>query len=394
MTRGYREVAPTLMALGLLAGTPSCVSPESSRSGDGEKPVRLQKVEWGQVGESPVFLYTLTNRRGLKAKITNYGTILTEMHVPDRQGEMADVTLGFDKLAGYLPRHPYFGCICGRVVNRISNARFTIDGREYTLTKNYGEHHIHGGDDGFDRKVWTVAGESETDGRASVTMTYTSPDGEEGYPGNLTTTATYTLADDNTLRFEMEAETDAPTIVNLAHHAYWNLAGHDAADVLGHELQLNAPSYTVSDGLGVPTGEISPVEGTRFDFTRPKTLGADIGNIAPDAKDQREGYDVNFVLEGSPGRLRRAARVREPVSGRTLEVHTTAPGVQLYTGNYLDGSFQGKGGIAYRKQTGFCLETQHFPDSITKEGRPGWHSIILRPGQTYRHTVVFTFGTE
>ena len=394
MMRAYREVAPILMAVSLLAGTMSCVPPESSRSGDAEKPVRMQKVEWGQVGESPVFLYTLTNRQGLKAKITNYGTILTEMHVPDRQGEMADITLGFDKLADYLPRHPYFGCICGRVVNRISNARFTIDGREYALTKNYGEHHLHGGDQGFDRKVWTVAGESESDGGASVKMTYTSPDGEEGYPGNLTTTATYTLGDDNSLRFEMEAETDAPTIVNLAHHAYWNLAGHDAADVLGHELQLNAPSYTVSDGLGVPTGEINPVEGTRFDFTKPKTLGADIENIAADAKDQREGYDVNFVLDGSPGQLRRAARVREPVSGRTLEVHTTAPGVQLYTGNYLDGSFQGKGGIAYRKQTGFCLETQHFPDSITKEGRPGWHSVILRPGQTYRHTVVFTFGTE
>ncbi|MCE2514799.1 MAG: galactose mutarotase [Acidobacteria bacterium] len=354
----------------------------------------MQKAEWGQVGESPVFLYTLTNRQGLKAKVTNYGTILTEMHVPDRQGRMADITLGFDKLADYLPRHPYFGCICGRVVNRIFNARFTLDGREYALTKNYGEHHLHGGDQGFDRKVWTVAGESESDNGASVKMTYTSPDGEEGYPGNLTTTATYTLADDNTLRFEMEAETDAPTLVNLAHHAYWNLAGHDAASVLGHELQLNAPSYTVSDGLGVPTGEIGPVEGTRFDFTKPKTLGADIGNISADAKDQREGYDVNFVLDGSPGQLRRAARVREPVSGRTLEVHTTAPGVQLYTGNYLDGSFQGKGGIAYQKQTGFCLETQHFPDSITKEGQPGWHSIILRPGQTYRHTVVFTFGVE
>ena len=394
MTRGYRDLAPILMAVSLLAGTPSCSPPEAGRSGAEEKLPRMQKVEWGKVGESPVFLYTLTNRQGLKARITNYGATLTEMHVPDRQGEMADITLGFDKLADYLPRHPYFGCICGRVVNRISNARFTLDGREYSLTRNYGEHHLHGGDQGFDRKVWTVASKSESDEGASVTMTYTSPDGEEGYPGNLTTTATYTLADDNSLRFEMEAETDAPTIVNLAHHAYWNLAGHDAADVLGHELQLNAPSYTVSDGLGVPTGEIRPVEGTRFDFTRPKTLGADIGNIAPDAKDQREGYDVNFVLEGSPGRVRRAARVREPVSGRTLEVHTDAPGVQLYTGNYLDGSFQGKGGIAYQKQTGFCLETQHFPDSITKEGRPGWHSIILRPGQTYRHTVVFTFGTE
>ena len=394
MMRSFRALAPTLVAVSLLAGTLGCGPPESSRSGDEAQPPRLQKVEWGQVGESPVFLYTLTNRQGLKARITNYGTILTEMHVPDREGRMADITLGFDKLADYLPRHPYFGSICGRVVNRISNARFTLDGHEHTLTQNYGEHHLHGGDQGFDRKAWTVAAESESDNGASVKMTYTSPDGEEGYPGNLTTTVTYSLGDDNSLRFEMEAETDAPTIVNLAHHAYWNLAGHDADDVLEHELQLEAPSYTVSDGLGVPTGEIRPVEGTRFDFTKPKALGADIGNIAPEAKDQREGYDVNFVLEGSPGRLRRAARVREPVSGRTLEVDTTAPGVQLYTGNYLDGSFQGKGGVAYRKQTGFCLETQHFPDSITKEGQPGWHSIVLRPGQTYRHTVVFTFGTE
>ena len=394
MMERYRDVTPTLVALSLLAGTLSCSLPESSRSGDEEQPPRMQKVEWGQVGESPVFLYTLTNRQGLKARITNYGTILTEMHVPDRQGRMADVTLGFDKLEDYLPRHPYFGCICGRVVNRISGARFTLDGREYSLTKNYGEHHLHGGDQGFDRKAWTVAGESESDNGASVKMTYTSPDGEEGYPGNLTTSVTYRLGDDNSLRFEMEAETDAPTIVNLAHHAYWNLAGHDAAGVLGHELQLNAPSFTVSDGLGVPTGEIRPVEGTRFDFTKPKTLGADIGKILATDKDQREGYDVNFVLDGSPGQMRRAAQVREPLSGRTLEVHTTAPGVQLYTGNYLDGSFQGKGGTAYQKQTGFCLETQHFPDSITKEGQPGWHSIILRPGQTYRHTVVFTFGTE
>ena len=344
MMERYRDVTPTLMAVSLLAGTLSCSLPESSRSGDEEQPPRMQKVEWGQVGESPVFLYTLTNRQGLKARITNYGTILTEMHVPDRQGRMADITLGFDKLEDYLPRHPYFGCICGRVVNRISGARFTLDGREYSLTKNYGEHHLHGGDQGFDRKVWAVAGESESDNGASVKMTYTSPDGEEGYPGNLTTSVTYRLGDDNSLRFEMEAETDAPTIVNLAHHAYWNLAGHDAAGVLGHELQLNAPSYTVSDGLGVPTGEIRPVEGTRFDFTKPKTLGAEIGKIPADAKDQREGYDVNFVLDGSPGQLRRAARVREPVSGRTLEVHTTAPGVQLYTGNYLDGTFQGKGG--------------------------------------------------
>ena len=388
------HLAFAFIALCLIVGSLSCVPPESRWSGEEDKPPRMQKVQWGRVGEAPVFLYTLTNQHGLKARITNYGTILTEMHVPDRQGRMADVTLGFDKLEGYLKRHPYFGCICGRVANRISNARFILDGREYSLTKNFGEHHLHGGNQGFDRKVWNLTGESESGDSTSVRMTYTSPDGEEGYPGNLTTSITYTLGNDNSLRFEMEAETDAPTIVNLAHHAYWNLAGHNASDVLGHELQLNASRYTASDESGVPTGEIRPVEGTRFDFTKPKTLGANMREIPANVKDQREGYDVNFVLNGSPGQLRRAARVREPISGRTMEVHTNAPGVQLYTGNYLDGSFKAKGGVAYQKQAGFCLETQHFPDSITKEGQPGWHSIILRPGHTYRHTMVFIFGTE
>ena len=311
MMERYRDVTPTLVALSLLAGTLSCSLPESSRSGDEEKPPRMQKVEWGQVGESPVFLYTLTNRQGLKARITNYGTILTEMHVPDRQGRMADVTLGFDKLEDYLPRHPYFGCICGRVVNRISGASFTLDGREYSLTKNYGEHHLHGGDQGFDRKVWAVAGESESDDGASVKMTYTSPDGEEGYPGNLTTSVTYRLGDDNSLRFEMEAETDAPTIVNLAHHAYWNLAGHDAAGVLGHELQLNTPSYTVSDGLGVPTGEIRSVEGTRFDFTKPKTLGADIGKIPA----SRQGSARRLRRQLRSGRIPRPDEAGRPGAG-------------------------------------------------------------------------------
>ena len=394
MMQRHLRVKLTLIVMSLLAGALSCSQPESGSSGGTEKPTRVQKAEWGQVQGASVFLYTLTNRQGLKAKITNYGTILTELHVPDRQGQLADVTLGFDKLEDYLPRHPYFGCICGRVANRIAGARFTLDGQEYPVTKNLGEHHLHGGDQGFDRKVWKVVGESESEDGASLKMTYTSPDGEEGYPGNLTSSVTYTLSDDNSLRFEMEAETDAPTIVNLAHHAYWNLAGHDAGEVLGHELQLNTPSYTVSDGVGVPTGEIRPVDGTRFDFTTPKTIGADIGKILAADKDQREGYDVNFVLNGSPGQMKRAARVREPGSGRTLEVHTTAPGVQLYTGNYLDGSFRGKGGKAYQKHAGFCLETQHYPDSINKEGQPGWHSIILRPGQTYRHVLVFKFGTE
>ncbi len=389
-----RKMKLTLMVMGLLAGILSCGRPESGGPSDMEIPARVQKVEWGQVQGAPVFLYTLTNRKGLKAKIINYGAILMELHVPDRRGQTADVTLGFDTLEDYLPRHPYFGCICGRVVNRIAGAKFTLDGQEYPLTRNFGAHHLHGGEHGFDRKVWTVVGESESEDRASLKMTYTSPDGEEGYPGNLTTSVTYILSDDNSLGFEMEAETDAPTIVNLAHHAYWNLAGHDSGDVLGHELQLNAPSYTVSDADGIPTGEILSVDGTPFDFTKPKTIGADIGKIPATDREKRGGYDINLVLNGSPGQMKPVGRVREPGSGRIMEVHTTAPGVQLYTGNFLDGSSKGKGGKAYQKHAGFCLETQHYPDSINKEGQPGWHSIILRPSQTYRHVLVFKFGTE
>lgn len=383
-----------LMVSGLLTTTFSCSQPDSTELNNPPQLVRLQKAPWGNVKGKSVLLYTLTNGNGLKAKITNYGAILTELHTPDRQGQMADVTLGFDRLEDYLPRHPYFGSICGRVVGRITQAKFTLEGQDYQISKNFGAHHLHGGKEGFDRKVWEVIGETISNNQASLKMTYTSLDGEEGYPGNLISWVTYTLNDDNSLKIEMEAQTDAPTIVNLAHHAYWNLAGHDAGNILGHELQLIAQQYTVPGKEGIPTGEIRTVAGTPFDFTKPKTIGADIKKIPPTDPENLGGYDLNLVIDGVTGQMKQVAWVRESDSGRTMEVHTTEPGVQLYTGNFLDGSFKGKGGKTYEKYAGFCLETQHYPDSINKEGLPEWPSTILRPGQMYHHVLAFKFGTD
>ena len=354
--------------------------------------ISMERTEWGQVGGKTAVHYSLTTAEGTAIGITNFGAILTEVRVPDRHGRVADVTLGFDRLEGYLSNPPYIGCIVGRVANRIGKARFALDGKEYTLAANMAPNHVHGGVEGFNKKIWEVVDETRGDDSAALTMTCTSADGEEGYPGELTASVTYTLAAGNSLKVDMEAVTDAPTIVNLAHHAYWNLAGHDSGDILDHELILNAQNYTPTDADSLPTGEIAAVAGTPFDFTRSKKIGADIGG--PGGSDEPGGYDINMVLDGEAGEMKRAARARDPRSGRVLEVHTNSPGVQFYTGNYLDGSVIGKGGAAYARHAGFCLETQHFPDAINKEGMPGWPSVILRPGNTYEHTVVFRFSTE
>ena len=365
------------------------VSPES----DGTSMKTLERVRWGEVEGKEVFLYTLRNSQGMLAKVTNYGTILTELHVPDRNGETADVVLGFDRLEDYLSGHPYFGCTVGRVANRIGEGKFWLDGKEHTLARNNAPSHLHGGESGFDKKVWQVLTEEESEGNVSLTLEYTSPNGEEGYPGELTASVTYTLTGDNQLKLEMVAQTDAPTIVNLANHSYWNLAGHNAGDSLGHQLVLRAGSYTATDPFRVPTGEIASVKGTPLDFTLPKTLARDIGKLPGLTDGDTGGYDHNYVISGEPDRLRLAAKVVELTSGRSMEVHTTAPGVQLYSGNFLDGSLKGKGGAVYEKHAGFCLETQHYPDAINKEGRPDWPSVILRPGDVYRHEVVFSFGS-
>ena len=377
-----------MLMLGLLA-----TSARTHIEGHSHTRASIHRVTWGTVDDKTVYLYTLDNGQGITAKITNYGALLTELHLPDRNGENADVALGFDTLDGYLAGHPYFGCTVGRFANRIANGKFTLDGKEYTLATNIGPSHLHGGEKGFDKMVWDIVEAKENDAGVSLTMKYVSPDGEEGYPGNLTVTVTYTLKARD-LRIDMRAETDAPTIVNLANHAYWNLAGHDAGDILKHELGLNADNYTPTDETIIPTGEIASVKDTPFDFRESKQIGRDIGQLPGDGGEDPGGYDINFALNGEAGTMRLAARVSEPSSGRKMEVHTDAPGVQLYTGNYLDGSFSGKGDTVYKKHAGFCLETQHFPDAINKEGTPGWQSVILRPIEVYSHSILFKFSTE
>ena len=326
-------------------------------------------------------LYTLTNVNGLVAKITDYGTIITELHVPDRQGKNGDVVLGFDNLAQYLKGHPCFGCTVGRVANRIAQGRFTLDGRTYSLAVNNGPNHLHGGLRGFDKVLW----QSEPLSGAAVRFAYTSPDGEEGYPGKLTVAVLMSLTDANELRIDYTAETDQATPVNLTNHSYFNFAGEGT--VLGHELTLAADYYTPFDANSIPTGEIALVKGTPMDFSTPQPIGARFAQIPT----RPVGYDNNFVVNGGGKDLTFAARVYEPTTGRQMQLFTTEPGFQLYTANYLDGSLVGKRGVVYRQHAGFCLETQHYPDSVNK---PQFPSVILRPGQTYRQTTVHQFGVK
>lgn len=331
--------------------------------------------------------FTLRNAGGIEIRVISLGGIITHLTTPDRTGAMADIVLGFDTLEGYLDEHPYFGAIIGRYGNRIGRARFSIDGVEYPLAANNGPNHLHGGIKGFDKVVWDAA-TSEEAGRSSVTFTRTSPDGEEGYPGHLRTSVTYTLTDENALVIEYEATTDKATHVNLTHHSYFNLAGHNAGDILGHELTIDADRYTPVDDTLIPTGELAPVEGSPFDFRESTAIGARIDTGNPQLT-YGLGYDHNWVLNGTG--FRRAAFVVEPTSGRTLTVETTEPGLQFYSGNFLDGTLTGKGGAMYAHRAGFCLETQHFPDSPNK---PSFPSTLVQPGETYRTRTVYTFGVQ
>lgn len=328
-----------------------------------------------------VDLYTLTNAGGLVAKVTNYGTIITELHVPDRNGKFADIVLGFDKLDPYLQKHPFFGCVVGRVANRIAKGRFTLDGKTYTLAINNGPNHLHGGIKGFDKMVWKAEPQAGT----AVNFTYTSLDGEEGYPGTLAIAVSMALTDANELRIDYSATTDKPTPVNLTNHSYFNLAGGE--DVLNHELMLAADFFTPSDANLIPTGEIKSVKGTPMDFTVPHPIGSRFSQLT----NTPVGYDHNFVLNGGGKGLALAARAYEPKSGRLMETLTTEPGVQLYTGNFLNGTLTGKHGVVYGQHAGFCLETQHFPDAVNQ---PAFPSVIFRPGQTYRQTTIYRFSTR
>ena len=337
----------------------------------------------------PVELYTLTNSRGSRVSITNYGGIVTSLWVPDRDGDLGDIVLGYDTLGQYLEGSPYFGAIVGRYGNRIANGRFTLDGVEYSLAVNNGPNHLHGGIKGFDKVVWNAEPYVEPD-EVGLRLDYTSPDGEEGYPGNLAVTVVYALTNRDELRVEYVAETDRATVVNLTHHGYFNLAGHASGDILRHELIIAADRFTpVDEGL-IPIGELRDVAGTPMDFRAPFAIGERI-----DADDEQirvgGGYDHNWVLNGDAGTLRFAARVSEPTTGRVLEVYTTEPGVQFYAGNFLDGSNVGKGGVPYARRSGFCLETQHYPDSPNRSEFP---STVLRPGERYESTTVYGFVTQ
>jgi aldose 1-epimerase len=359
----------------------------------GPKPVVHTPFGKTQDG-TPVDLYTLTNRHGMTAKVMTLGATLTELIVPDRTGQMANVALGFDRIEPYLAGTPYFGATVGRVANRIAKGTFTLNGKTYHLATNDGPHHLHGGKAGFDKAVWKAEVLPATGGQA-VKFTHRSPDGDEGYPGTLDVTVTYTLTDANELRLDYTATTDKPTPLNLTNHAYFNLAGEGNGLVLDHVLTIAASRYTPADDLLIPTGQILPVKGTPFDFTAPTPIGARIETVpvAPPV-----GYDQNFVLDkprssGLAGAraLPLAARVVEPKSGRTMEVRTSEPAIQLYTGNFLDGTIKNRSGVPYRKHSAFCLETQHYPDSVN---HPDFPSTILEPGRVFTSTTVYAFSVK
>ncbi|MBV8318997.1 MAG: galactose mutarotase [Planctomycetaceae bacterium] len=359
---------------------------EAQTSGGGKADGGLQKMDFGKTPEGmPVELYVLKNGR-MTVKVMTYGATITELHVPDRRGTPGDVVLGFDDLEGYLGNNPYFGATIGRVANRIAGGKFALEGKEYALALNDGPNSLHGGRKGFDKVLWKAEEVSGPDGPA-VKLTYLSRDGEEGYPGNLSASVTFTVTDDDALRIDDTATTDKATPVNLTNHSYFNLAGPASGTILDHVLWLAADTYTPVDDTLIPTGEIASVRETPMDFTTPTPIGARIDQVKGDPR----GYDHNFVLRGGEKSPALAALLHDPKSGRVMEVFTTEPGVQFYSGNFLDGTVKGKGGVVYRKQQGLCLETQHFPDSVHHANFP---SIILRPSMTYTQTTIYRFSTR
>lgn len=359
--------------------------PVETKPAEPAKPAAIQKASYGKVEDKDVELYTLTNANGLVMKVTNYGAIITEFHVPDKAGKLADIVLGFENIDGYLKGNPYFGATVGRVGNRIRGAKFKLDGKEIKVTANNGQHHLHGGNKGWDKVVWTAEPVESPDG-PGIRFTYVSKEGEEGYPGTVTAKSTYTLTNKNEFKVEMEATTDKTTLVNMVHHTYWNLGGFASGPITDHELMLFADKYTPGDPM-VPTGAIKAVKSTPFDFTAAKPIGKDLKAAGGDPI----GYDHNFVVNGDAHAMRPVARLKDPKSGRVMTIEADQPGVQFYSGNFLDGKTKGKG-VAYAQYTGLCLETQKFPNSINV---PAWKDeVILKPGATYKHTMVHRFTTE
>ena len=347
----------------------------------------LEKTTFGKTKDgTEVHLYTCKNAGGLVLKVMTYGATVVSMETPDKLGNVKNVQLSFPKLEGYLERHPYFGSTVGRYANRIAGGKFTLDDKEYSLATNNGPNHLHGGLKGFDAVVWK-AEEVKGPDRVGVKFTYVSQDGEEGYPGTLTVSATYTLSAANEMRIDYAATTDKPTVLNLTNHCYWNLAGAGSGQILDHELTIFADKYLPIDATSIPTGEPAAVKGTAMDFTSPHKIGERIDELKKPPHETK-GYDHCYVLRGDGGKLALAARAYDPASGRTMEISTTEPGVQLYCGNFLDGS-EGNGG--FKQHEAFCLETQHFPDS---PNQPQFPSTVLRPGETFKSTTVHKFGVR
>ncbi len=345
---------------------------------------QITSEPFGKIGDTVVNRHTLKNKNGVVVKIMDYGAIITDWIVSDAKGNKIDIALGFDTLEDYLKGHPYFGSNAGRVGNRIAKATFKLEGKTYQLAKNNGPNALHGGLKGFDKVLWKA---TPVEGKTAILFKYKSPDGEEGYPGNLDVSITYTLEEDNGLKLEFSATTDKATPINLAHHSYFNLNGHSSGDILGHTIRLSADNYTPVDETLIPIGKIETVKGTPLDFTTPQKIGARFNEL----KGEPTGYDHNFVVNRPEGdkTLKVAAVVRAD-SGLQLRVLSTEPGVQFYTGNFLDGTNKGKGGAVYKKHGGFCLEPQHFPDSINQ---PNFPTVVLHPGETYSQTTIFRVTT-
>jgi aldose 1-epimerase len=351
---------------------------------------RVKKQPFGRTVEGrAVDLYTLTNAKGAEARILTYGGIVVSLKVPDRNGKLADVVLGYDNLSAYLKNSPYFGALIGRYTNRIAQGKFALNGVAYRLARNDGDNQLHGGNNGFDKVVWTAAPFTAKE-EVGLKLTYLSKDGEEGYPGNLSVTVNYVLTKNNELKIQYSATTDKPTVVSLTHHPYFNLSGAGSGDILRHEVLINADRFTPVDQRLIPTGELRSVKDTPMDFTQPTAIGARIEEHDEQLRFGR-GYDHNWVLNKNGASLTLAARVYEPKTGRVVEVYTTEPGLQFYSGNYLDGTITGKGGKVYYKRYGFCLEAQHFPDSPNRAEFP---SVVLLPGRKYTQTTIYRFSAR
>jgi len=359
--------------------------------GGAEAKKTMKKEPFGKTEDGQqVDLYTLSNKSGMEAAIINFGGIVVSLKIPDRSGKVDDVVLGYDQLDGYLTNKAFFGAIVGRYANRIAHGKFVLNGATYNIPKNDGENALHGGIKGFNKRLWTAKDVSGSHGQA-LELTYLSADGEEGFPGNLSAKVVYTLTDQNELRIDYSATSDKETVINLTNHSYFNLTGQGNGNILGHELMIRADRFTPVDATLIPTGELKAVKGTPFDFTKATAIGARINQDDEQLK-VGKGYDHNWVLNGKgKGALSLAAEAYEPKTGRVLQVLTDQPGVQFYSGNFLDGSIQGKGGKVYNLRNGFCLETQHFPDS---PNQPKFPSAVLKPGQQYKTTTVFKFSSR